>query len=105
MIVVTIVLLDRAVVIADVPPVLDHGDDERSGQQYGQHGDVLVASGLRVFLLLEVTKTKVHLETKKTIVSCSVGGRGGGGWHTITKPSRIFYFLFYEKDVPGMTVG
>lgn len=54
-------LLDRAVIIADVPPILDHRDDEGSGQEDSENGYVLVATLFRVLLLLERADSEVRL--------------------------------------------
>lgn len=66
-------LLDGTVIVADVPPVLDHGDDERSGQQYRQDRRVLVPALFRVLLLLERADAEVRLDL------VPAGGRGGEG--------------------------
>lgn len=54
-------LLDGTVVVTDVPPVLNHGDDERAGQQDRQDGRVLVPALIRVLLLLEGADSEVRL--------------------------------------------
>ena len=59
------VLLDRAVVIADVPPVLDHRDDERPCEEHSQNGDVLVTAFLRVLLGLESADSEVRLQREE----------------------------------------